>query len=362
MWIGFEHSTPPAARLRAALARPRPQVHVFAPELDSRRYLPPLAENDFPAGGRLWQITSGSKLPDRVDILFVISTSADFLAPIWNLRRQVPQAVCLLWMWDNHHRYYQNLRTVLAVDGYFPCHSFSADYLLNPYSAHLGHVPMCCAQWRLPEIAAVLAAAPPRSDKFLAAYVNYGGEAHRPFLSRLQDVPQAELVLMSVPEWGRYFARTKAEQIAQWCSYKTSVVVPVERDLSLRMFDGLVCGQIPLVSDAVIDLDRVVAPEIQAALPILRFRDGDIPSLLAAHAEALRRFDAEGETGIRRRHDFVANGHMLHHRLAAMLWMLVALDTGRAGIAYHPPSAGLVLQALPETAAAPPHSADHPVA
>jgi hypothetical protein len=61
MWIGFEHSTPPLARLRAALSRPRIQLHVFAPELESRRYLPPLDDDNFPAAGRLWHITDGPR-------------------------------------------------------------------------------------------------------------------------------------------------------------------------------------------------------------------------------------------------------------------------------------------------------------
>ena len=360
MWLSFEHSTPVLARLRAALARAAPQVHVYAAEYERIRYLAPLAQDSWPAAGRSWRVTSGQEFPERVDVLIITDHGTDLLAPIWNLRRTRPDAVCLLWLWDNHLKYQNNFRSAVAADGYFASHGFCMDYLLNPYSARLGHLPMGCAQWNAAEIGAALASARPRSDKFLAAYVEYEFSPRHRFLQGLANIPEAALLLMAPQDISRYFGQSKAQQLAEWCSYKTSVVVPVERDLSTRLFDALACGQIPLVSDAVVDLDRVIPPELQASLPILRFRDGDTGALLAAHAEAIRRFDAEGEAGIRRRHHFVASGHMLQHRLAAMLAVLVALDQGQAGIAYHPASGGLTLQARAGTAAGPPRSAGPP--
>jgi hypothetical protein len=358
MWIGFEHSPPPAARLRTALLKTPVAVHIFTPESADIARLAALGE--VTASGRSWRISAGPVFPERIDILILTAHGGDFLAPIWNLRRGLPNAVCLVWLFDNHLNYVGNLRTVLAVDGYFPSHAFCADYLLNPHSANFGHLPSSCIQWNEAEIREGLALAGRRADRFLAAFVDYPFSRRHEFLHRLGAIAEANLLLMPPEDRTRYSNKSRAEQLAEWCGHKTSLVVPVERDLSTRLFDALACGQIPLVSDAVLDLGRVFSPAVQAALPILTYRDGDLASLLAAHAEALRRFDAEGETGIRRRHGFVAAGHMLHHRLASMLGALVALDTGRAGIAYHPASAGLVLQALPETAAAPRHSADHP--
>jgi hypothetical protein len=346
MWSGFEHSTPVAARLRTALLKTPVAIHIFTPESADITRLAALDE--VTAAGRSWRISAGPVFPAHIDIVILTAHGGDFLAPIWNLRRGLPNAVCLVWLFDNHLNYVGNLRTVLAVDGYFPSHAFCSDYLLNPHSANFGHLPACCIQWNESEIREGLALAGRRSDRFLAAFVDYPFSRRHEFLHRLRAVPEANLLLMPPEDRTRYSNKSRAQQLAEWCGHKTSLVVPVERDLSTRLFDALVCGQIPLVSDAVLDLGRVFSPEVQAALPILTYRDGDVASLLATHAEALRRFDAEGEAGIRRRHGFVAAGHLLRHRLGAILEMLVTLDEGRAAVAYHAAHAGLVLT-LPAT-------------
>jgi hypothetical protein len=341
MWTGFEHSTPATARLRTALLKTPVTVHIFAPESADITRL--TAFGDVTAAGRSWRISAGPVFPEHIDILILTAHGGDFLAPIWNLRRGLPNTVCLVWLFDNHLNYVGNLRTVLAVDGYFPSHAFCSEYLLNPHSANFGHLPACCTQWNEAEIREGLALAVRRVDRFLAGFVDYPFSRRHEFLNRLRAIPEANLLLMPPEDRTRYSNKSRAEQLAEWCGHKTSLVVPVERDLSIRLFDALACGQIPLVSDAVLDLGKVFSPEVQAALPILTYRDGDIASLLAAHAEALRRFDTDGEAGIRRRHDFVAAGHLLQHRLAAILDMLVALDDGRAAIAYRAANAGLVL-------------------
>jgi len=343
MWINFEHSMPPLNRLRTALARTPPRVHVFSPDSGDINRMTALAQDCATVAGRSWQVTVGKELPDRVDVLVISAHGSDLLAPIWNLRRQLPDAVCLVWLFDNHLSQIGNLRTVMAADGYFPSHAFCADYLFNPYSPNLGHLPAACLQWSRAELVEGLAVPRLRADRFLAAFVDYPFAARHEFLGRLGAVPEADLLLMPPGDRSRYRDKSTAERLAEWCSYKSSVVLPVERDLSTRLFDALASGQIPLVSDAVLDLDRVIPPAIQAQLPILRFRDGDIPALLAAHAEALRRFDAEGEAGLWRRVGFVLDGHLLQHRLASILALLVALDEGRAIIAYHQARGGLLL-------------------
>ena len=343
MWIGFEHSTPSMHRLQTALQYSPTHVHIFSqesPNVGRTATLP--NEGDF--AGRAWQVTRGAEFPARVDILLITAHGSDIGAPIWNLRRQVPGALVLVWLFDNHLSYIHNLRTVIAADGYFPSHAFCADYLLNPYSLNLGHLPAPCLQWTKDEIAEGLSVPRQRSDKFLAAYVDYPFSARHEFLNRLHEVPQAELFLMTPEDRSRYRSKSRAEKIAEWCNYKTSVVAPVERDLSTRLFDALASGQIPLVADSVLDLDSVIPLAVQANLPILRFREGEIASLLAAHAEALGLFDAEGQYGIWRRHTFVSNGHFMRHRLQTILATLVALAEGRSVVAYHPASTGLVLR------------------
>src|SRR5207248_1934622 len=100
-----------------------------------------------------------------------------------------------------------------------------------------------------------------------------------------------------------YFDRPLADRLAEWCSYKTSLIVPLKRDLSSRIFNVLLTGQIPLMPRDVPDLDRVIPPELQARLPILRFGD-TVDSVVSAHDAALEAFDRDGLEGGLRRHRF----------------------------------------------------------
>jgi hypothetical protein len=75
-------------------------------------------------------------------------------------------------------------------------------------------------------------------------------------------------------------------------------------------------GQIPLVPDDLPDFDHVIGPEIQAALPILRYRAGDVESAKAAWQKALALFDSAGAEGVRQRHKFARDRHSLAARLA----------------------------------------------
>jgi hypothetical protein len=92
--------------------------------------------------------------------------------------------------------------------------------------------------------------------------------------------------------------------------------VPINRDVSNRIFEALMTGQIPLVPDDLPDFDRVIDPQIQAALPNLRYRAGDVESAEAGWRQGVMLFDAGGAAGVRRRHEFARDRHSLAARLA----------------------------------------------
>src|SRR5262249_31398447 len=106
-------------------------------------------------------------------------------------------------------------------------------------------------------------------------------------------------------------------RLKEWADHKVHLIVPVARDLSTRVFEALMTGQIPLVPHDVGDLDLVVPADQQAALPILRYHAGSIESAKTSLRDALARFDAEGEEGVARRHAFARDHHTLAARLAA---------------------------------------------
>jgi hypothetical protein len=90
-------------------------------------------------------------------------------------------------------------------------------------------------------------------------------------------------------------------------------------DLSTRFFDALAAGQVPIVASNILDLDRIVPPDLQARLPIIRLQDYTVPALREAHERATAAFDREGNEGAERRHRFILENHMLAHRTRVLL-------------------------------------------
>ena len=67
------------------------------------------------------------------------------------------------------------------------------------------------------------------------------------------------------------------------------------------------------------DFDAVIPPAEQARLGIIRIGDYELPTIRQAMLIAARTFDAMGREGVVARHQFVASGHMIHHRLHTIL-------------------------------------------
>ena len=103
--------------------------------------------------------------------------------------------------------------------------------------------------------------------------------------------------------------------------HKVSICLPLSGDLSQRLFDALLTGQIPIVPDDIHDLDHIIPAALQAELPVIRFAKYTAAAVAEAHAKALRAFDRDGEAGILRRHRF-ALGHTFAPRVRSILGTL----------------------------------------
>ena len=264
--------------------------------------------------------------PDRLDTVNVAILTAhgsDLSVPIWNLRRKLSDdAMVAVWFWDNHLSHMNNLRTALAADFVFPSHAYIAHYLFNPVSVVAGSIPACSAQWTGDEAQRILLshAGRPRAPKALLNYVDYEFSWRSGLLRELAaSCRDADVLLMPPNERSRYFSKTREQRLAEWLHYKATVILPVDKDLSTRVFDALLAGQIPIVPLMVSDFDRVIPPQVQAELGIVRVNGLNTGEIQAAIAEALRRFDAMGAEGVERRQQFVLRHHMLHQRVAGIM-------------------------------------------
>lgn len=237
---------------------------------------------------------------------------------LFDLRKRNFASLYFAWMWDNHHHHVVNLRTAMLADVVFSSHWHEHRYLNHPMTLCGPHVPLYSRQWSPALISRLYPQGLPvaRADGIFGGYGRYSWLSKRnAFIEQaMQRFPGHALSLVNTEN---YFRLPVADRLAGWTNRKVHLVVPVAGDLSTRVFEALMTGQIPLVPDNVPDLDRVVPPELQRSLPILRWQAGSVDSVQSAWRDAVARFDSEGASGIARRHAFARDHHSLTARLHA---------------------------------------------
>lgn len=324
-------------RRLALLAQKRPFRAVFQPlqPLDLQYFPDGLSDDLAALSTERWEIGYRSGL-ETADLILVTSHGRNHTAELWRLREANPDALLGLWLWDNHNSYVANLENTLAADFYFPSHRYISGYLLNPCSVNGSPVPLCCAQWDSALARSVMGrAAASRQPRVYAGYVDYEGTPRGAFMRQMQQqVPEIDVRLLPRHDRSRYFAKTHAARLDEWLEYAASLVLPLERDLSTRLFDGLVAGHVLVVADNIDDLDAVVPPVDQAMLPLVKFRAGDLADLRRAAQDALAAYARDGEEGIRRRQTYALAKHMLAHRVQKMVRTVGAVADGRLHVGF----------------------------
>jgi hypothetical protein len=97
--------------------------------------------------------------------------------------------------------------------------------------------------------------------------------------------------------------------------HKCSLVCALTEDIPIRILDGLLAGQIPLVPHNLNGFDRLISPKLQRELPIVRYDAYDVASVKRAWQTAIALYDRDGAAGAMRRHCFVLDSHLVEHRL-----------------------------------------------
>jgi len=254
---------------------------------------------------------------DVFDLAILCSHLEGEEAALFEMRQRGLAALYGVWFWDNHHHQRINLRTAMLADLVFVSHWHERQYLNLPAVLAAAHVPLYSRQWSPGAIARHYPAGLPteRRDGLFGGYGRYSWahERNRLIEALAARCPEHGLSLGSVEA---YFQTSAAERLRTWIEHKVQLIVPINRDVSNRIFEALMTGQIPMVPDDVPDFDRVIDPEIQAALPIIRYRAGNAESAEAGWREGVMLFDEGGAAGVRRRHEFARDRHSLANRLA----------------------------------------------
>lgn len=148
----------------------------------------------------------------------------------------------------------------------------------------------------------------------------------------------------------RYFGHTRRDRFRDWLGSKATLILPIDQDLSTRVFDALLAGLVLVIPPMIADFDRVIPPGEQSDLGVIRIADCEIATIREAAGQAERLFDSLGEKGVMRRHEYVLQNHLLRHRIGSILHALRFLAQGEATIEF---AGALHLQPSPRPALEP---------
>jgi hypothetical protein len=280
--------------------------------------------------------------PDRshedVDIVILTAHGADLSQVLWDIRKKIsPRSLTAVWFWDNHLSHMPNLRTTMAADFVFPSHKYIANYLVGPASVFGSHVPLCCAQWKRDEISQYFDRFQhtTRSSKLLVNYIDYPFSPRTHLLRHLKaHMSEANVLLMDPSDRTRYFSKTRLDRFREWMEHKSTLILPMDRDLSTRIFDSLLAGQVLLVPNIIPDFDEVISPTTQAQLGIIKLQRLEIGVIREAAAHAARIFDEMGIDGARARHRYVLDNHMMVHRMRTMLDCIKSVAARQVSVVF----------------------------
>lgn len=326
-----------AARIGAALARPQPRIAIVSGRL-GKIFSPLMAEELAAHGRRAGLDLHLVQRPDQVaggfDAMVKLVHLQRDAEEIAALRAQGFTGPVLGWFWDNHHHLFANHEVVEALDVSVPGHAFARHYLAHERVVAAEPVPLCVTQWSPGEADAFWAQLrdAPRQDVLYGGFVRYAFARKRnTLIAALIEAGNPGVYFVDEARLERYFNLSREDRFADWAAHKASITLPLARDLSQRLFDALLTGQVPVVPTDVVDLDSVISPAMQARLPIIRFDRYDVASVAAAHAAAIAAFDAGGREGAEARHRFARDNHMMDRRVDTLVARL--REAGRGGLA-----------------------------
>ena len=313
----------------------------FAPsiETDSINYFPENLASDL--SGILpeqFEYVPPKKGITELDVVIITSHGLNLGKGIWSLRERLPtETIVAIWLWDNHLKPLNNYVNALGGDLIFPSHNYASDYLQNPASLLSIHVPACSVQWTRQEAADIFMKniGRPRKDRLLVNYVDYSFSWRSKLLRELQEhVADADAFLMDPADRSRYFSKNRRERMEEWLSYKLTLILPLEGDLSTRVFDALLAGLVLLVPMNIHDFDDVIPQHLQEELCIIRLADLKIETIRDAIVQGIQLFDSKGESGVRARHQFVLENHMLQDRVGTILSSIRDIANGNHGVIF----------------------------
>lgn len=288
-------------------------------------------------------------LTRRFDLAIFCNSATQEHASLFACRQRSMSDFVVTWTFDNHHAEARTLAANNLADAVIPAHRFAAAYMKTPSTVLGRHVPLGTSQWGRQRAAQMFRTYSgfARDDALHGTFLNHPtiGSHRAAFVRELQGaLTNHALTVIDPGDDFRYFGANPAIRWLDWARHKTELVMPVNNDLPIRLFDSLLTGQVPIVPIWVSDLDSVFSPEVQQELPIIRVAERSAGAIQAAQSAAVLAYDKDGSVGAERRHLFALRHHHVVNRIEAICDQVVAMaDPNNLMLDMDETSVGFVL-------------------
>jgi hypothetical protein len=221
----------------------------------------------------------------------------------------------------------------MLADVSFCAHSYSTHYVPNELGRYGGFVPLTPIFWSNSLVRSLMleATGKRRRDELYGGYNSYAAWPERDaFLNAcMEAIPNNVIKIWphGLPsDQHLYYTMPREDKFREWLDYKVTLCVSFGINTTMRMFESLLSGQIPVVVGEIHDLDAIIPLSVQEQLPLIRVKTFDAAAVREAYAVALERFDLEGEEGVQRRSRYILENHMPRNRIIQMVDYIRNLD------------------------------------
>lgn len=239
--------------------------------------------------------------------------SVSTLVNFYNVSLSLNNTIIVVWDWDNHHHLHVSSFLAAVSDVYFPTHK-AHNFELNYLNDRMFRMPSAAYQWCdadiLQNIDSILHGK--RISDVGGRFVKYGLFPGR---NKCVEVLSEKCKNIGfLDDLGRYMAQSSEDKLNDWLKFKCQWIVPTLNDVSTRVFDALVTGNVIIIPE------RFRYDECLSVLhpdDCVYYMDADVLDPRPVVERAILKFDKGGAVGVFRRVSFGLSNN-LDKRFVAM--------------------------------------------
>lgn len=227
--------------------------------------------------------------------------------------RSSPNAIFIIWDFDNHHNIKDSCLLSLSCDFYIPAHNINFELLHRFNPNFVGHIIPCVVQWSRSFLIenSPLIMNTVRSNEPLGMHIKYDK-----FPVRNRNIKRLNGFYNSISFVdSTYHSLSAIARLEEWSAYKLHWIIPTYNDVPSRMFDALATGGIPIVPDFL--RPHLRCKELEKHVIFYKWEDLKYPKKVVDLG--LSKFDEQGKTGLTLRHEFALNNCHLDQRIQLIL-------------------------------------------